>query len=47
MHGKGTYIWTDGMQYSGDMTNNQITGYGRYEWPDKRLLAKHGFGLTK
>ena len=36
MHGKGKYTWADGSFYDGDMNNNQISGYGRYEWSDQR-----------
>ena len=36
MHGKGKYSWVDGSFYDGDVNNNQISGYGRYEWSDGR-----------
>ena len=39
MHGKGKYTWVDGSIYDGDMNNNQISGYGRYEWPDERYVC--------
>ncbi|KAF8565987.1 hypothetical protein P879_01891 [Paragonimus westermani] len=35
LHGKGKFTWSeDGVCYTGDFSNNEISGTGRIEWPD-------------
>ena len=38
MHGKGEYVWEDGIRYEGDFTLNHITGKGFYRWTDGRQV---------
>ena len=34
--GKGKFFWTDGSQYEGQFSNNNIHGIGTYTWADGR-----------
>ena len=34
MHGKGTYTWSNGLQYEGTFVDNNVTGEGRLTWKD-------------
>jgi hypothetical protein len=39
IHGKGLFVWSDGVQFEGDFVNNTISGSGVYRWPDGRHVA--------
>ncbi|ESO07284.1 hypothetical protein HELRODRAFT_76393, partial [Helobdella robusta] len=52
MHGKGTYVWSDGLKYEGDFFCNQMTGIGKFTWlngsyyaGDVRNSVRHGRGV--
>ncbi|CAM9317377.1 unnamed protein product [Lampetra fluviatilis] len=34
MHGKGQYVWADGVEFEGDFWLNAMVGNGTYQWPD-------------
>jgi hypothetical protein len=36
MNGEGKYEWADKTVYEGTISNNQLDGAGRYQWPDGR-----------
>jgi len=35
-HGKGTFTWADGSNYTGYFSENNIEGIGHYNWADNR-----------
>ena len=53
MHGGGTYKWADtGVTYDGEFSANEISGTGRYVWPDGSVYEgevrggiRHGVGV--
>ncbi len=45
-------MWTDGTKYKGEFRDNEITGTGRYDWPDHSYYEgqvvnglRHGKGV--
>jgi len=37
MHGKGTYKWADGGEYSGEYIDNIKEGFGVFKWSNGRI----------
>ena len=35
-HGKGTYSWEDGAEYTGDYVDGEKSGNGEFKWNDGR-----------
>lgn len=51
MHGKGTYLWKNGLKYQGQFSNNHLTGQGTLTWPNGSTYTgtvnsgkRHGWG---
>jgi hypothetical protein len=52
--GSGTYVWSDGNKYEGEMKDNDLHGKGKIEYQDGSVYTggfenalKHGFGIYK
>jgi hypothetical protein len=51
MHGRGEYLWADGIKYTGAVVENELTGQGKIEWPSGDVYVgqvckgfRHGVG---
>jgi len=54
MHGKGTFMWSDGRRYFGEYAQDKKNGYGEFMWPDGSSYKgdwldgkQHGVGMQK
>ena len=51
MHGRGEYLWADGIKYTGAVVEDELTGQGKIEWPSGDVYVgqvcrgfRHGVG---